>query len=62
MTGPEHYQEGEFLLARCAEYGFGPERESLADEATAHFLAALVTLQAGEKAPESVSWQEAIGP
>jgi hypothetical protein len=62
MTGPEHYREGEFLLGRCAENGVGPERDSLATEATAHFLAALVALEASDKVPGSVSWQEAVGP
>jgi hypothetical protein len=62
MNGPEHYREGEHLLGRCTEYGHGEQRQALAVEAGAHFLAALVALEAGEKAPGSVSWQEAIGP
>lgn len=62
MNGPEHYREGEFLLGRCAEYGLSDERKVLATEATAHFLAALVALHAAEKAPGSITWQEAVGP
>lgn len=62
MNGPEHFREGEHLLGRCVEFGHGEERQALAVEATAHFIAALVVLHAREKAPGSVAWQEAIGP
>lgn len=61
MTGPEHYREGEHLLGRCLEFGHGEQRQALAIEATAHFLAALVALHAAEKQPDSVTWQEALG-
>lgn len=59
MTGPEHYREGERLLRQCTEYGSGERRGSIATEANAHFLAALVALHAAEKQPESIRWQEA---
>ncbi|MFI5687914.1 hypothetical protein [Streptomyces sp. NPDC051636] len=59
MTGPEHYREGEHLLGRCLEFGHSEQRQALAVEAAAHFLAALVALHAAEKQPESIRWQEA---
>ena len=63
MTGPEHYREGEELLALCGEIAEGTDqRANVAAEATAHFLAALVALHAREKAPNSLTWQEVIGP
>lgn len=62
MTGPEHYREGERLLARCTELGESERRGGVATEAQAHFLAALVALHAREKAPNSLTWQEVTGP
>jgi hypothetical protein len=59
VTGPEHYREGKRLLKQCTEYSSGERRGSIAIEANAHFLAALVALQAAEKQPESIRWQEA---
>lgn len=61
MTGPEHYRRGEALLARCTELGESERRGSVATEATAHFLAALVAATAETNQPESVSWQRAVG-
>lgn len=61
MTGPEHYREGERLLRQCTEFGSGERRGSIATEANAHFLAALVALTAEDKFPLSVSWQKAVG-
>lgn len=60
MTGPEHYREGEHLLGRCLEFGHEEQRQALAMEATAHFLAALAALHAAEKQPDSITWQEAL--
>ncbi len=60
VTGPEHYREGERLLKQCTEYGSGERRGSIATEANAHFLAALVALHASTEAADSLSWQEAI--
>lgn len=72
MTGPEHYSEGERLLAgqpitdEQREQGIEGDRWPPSQmellEAQTHFLAALIALHAGEKAPGSVAWQEAIGP
>lgn len=73
MNGPEHYREGERLLAGQpitdeqreqgieGEGNWPPSRMELL-EAQTHFLAALVALHAGDKSPGSVAWQEAIGP
>ncbi|MEU6597836.1 hypothetical protein [Streptomyces flaveolus] len=62
MTGPEHYREGERLLARCAEMGEGTDaRGHLATEAQAHILAALVAVHAEDKFTERVSWQKVVG-
>lgn len=62
MTGPEHYREGEELLALCGDIAEGTdERGNLAVEANAHFLASLVALHAEDKRPDSVSWQQAVG-
>ncbi|MFB7244656.1 hypothetical protein ACFCYX_19610 [Streptomyces populi] len=68
MTGPEHYREGERLLAGTdvladPEQGIEahhvrPGRMDLL-EAQTHFLAALVALHAAEKQPDSIKWQEA---
>lgn len=60
MTGPEHYREGEHLLGRCLEFGHGEQRQALAIEATAHFLAALVATTATSQHPESVAWSKAV--
>ena len=69
MNGPEHFREGEVRM-RASDY----QRQQAGDDgdlaaaiheaamAQAHFLAALVALHAGEKAPGSVAWREAIGP
>jgi hypothetical protein len=61
VTGPEHFREGEHLLGRCVEFGHGEQRQALAVEATAHFLAALVAVLAEDKHADSVSWREAVG-
>jgi hypothetical protein len=73
INGPEHFRKGERLLAGQpvtdeqreqgvdAEGNWPPSQMELL-EAQTHFLAALVTLHAGEKARGSVAWQEAIGP
>lgn len=61
MTGPEHYREAEHLLGRCLDFGHGEQRQALAVEATAHFLAALVAILAEDKFAERVSWQKAVG-
>jgi hypothetical protein len=60
VTGPEHYREGEHLLGRCLEFGHGEQRQALAVEATAHFLAALVATTAAHQHPESLAWDEAV--
>lgn len=62
MTGPEHYREGERLLKQCTEYGSGERRGSIATEANAHFLAALVATTATHQHPESVAWNKVIDP
>lgn len=62
MTGPEHYREGERLLKQCTEYGSGERRGSIAVEANAHFLAALVATTAASQHPESVAWAKVIDP
>jgi len=64
VTGPEHYREGERLLAESEETSlhFSPDRSrALADQAQAHFTAALVALTAEDKFTDSVSWQKAVG-
>lgn len=62
MTGPEHYREGEELLALCGDIAEGTDqRANVAVEATAHFTAALVALLAEHQHPESVAWQQAVG-
>lgn len=69
MTGPEHYREGERLLAGTdvpadPEQGSDArhDRPSQMDllEAQTHFLAALVAAFAQTQLPEYVSWQEAV--
>jgi hypothetical protein len=68
VNGPEHYREGERLLAgtdvpadAAQGYGARHDRPSRMDllEAQTHFLAALVALHAAEKQPDSITWQEA---
>ncbi|MFI2761416.1 hypothetical protein ACH5A3_21480 [Streptomyces echinatus] len=62
MTGPEHYREGDRLLARAATMIEGSDgRARTAAEAQAHFLAALVATTAEDKFPLSVAWQKAVG-
>jgi hypothetical protein len=62
MTGPEHYREGERLLDRCAELPKGSDRRaSVAAEANAHFLAALVAAVTQTHLGEYDSWQKAVG-
>lgn len=73
MNGPDHYREGERLLAGqpvtdeqreqgvTVEGNWPPSQMELL-QAQTHFLAALVTLHASGKAPGSIAWQEAIGP
>ena len=60
MTGPEHYRRGERLLARCTELAESERRGSVATEAAAHFLAALVASHATSEHPESTSWAKVI--
>ena len=62
MTGPEHYREGEELLALCGDIAEGTDqRANVATEANAHFTAALVAVLAEAKLTEYVSWQKAVG-
>lgn len=63
MTGPEHYREGERLLACCDDHSLfddSKQRRTLAAEAQAHFLAALVAAIAQAHLPEYLSWQEVV--
>ena len=70
MTGPEHYREGERLLAgqpissdeqtRGIEPGTWPPTHMELLAAQAHFLAALVACQATHQHPESVAWDKVI--
>lgn len=72
MTGPEHYSEGERLLAGppvsdddrtergVTETNWPPTDREIA-AANAHFLAALVAVTAEDKFTDSVSWQTAVG-
>lgn len=65
MTGPEHYHEGEQLLAESVGYSsqVSPaERQALAVQAAAHFLAALTASHAASTHPESIAWEQAIDP
>ncbi|WP_406444583.1 hypothetical protein OHB14_36810 [Streptomyces sp. NBC_01613] len=71
MTGPEHYLEGERLLAGTdvpadPEQGMGARHDppSQMDVLTAigHFLAGLTAAAATSQHPESVAWQQAINP
>jgi hypothetical protein len=69
VNGPEHYREGERLLAGhdiAADPGqglgahhVGPSQMELL-EAQAHFLAALVATTAAHQHPESVAWNKAV--
>lgn len=70
MTGPDHYREGDRLLAGrdipadpeqgLGAHHIGPSRMELL-EAQAHFTAALVAVLAEAKLTEYVSWQKAVG-
>jgi hypothetical protein len=70
MTGPEHYREGERLLAgrpvsgeeisRGIEPGVWPPSHMDLLAAQAHFLAALVASHATAEHPESVAWAKVI--
>lgn len=61
MTGPDHYREGDRLLARAATMIEGSDgRTRTTTEAQAHYLAALVTITAEDKFPLSVAWDKAI--
>lgn len=65
MTGPDHYREGERLLAESEETNpvFKPdEAQTLATQAQAHFLAALVATTATHQHPESVAWAKVTDP
>ena len=71
MTGPEHYREGERLLAgqpvsddeqaRGIKPGIWPPSHLDVLAAQAHFTAALVAVLAEAKLTEYVSWQKAVG-
>lgn len=71
MTGPEHYREGERLLAgkptnddehaRGITPGIWPPSHMDVLAAQAHFTAALVAAIAQAHLPEYVTWQEAVG-
>jgi hypothetical protein len=69
MNGPDHYREGERLLAGTdvpadPEQGVGArhDRPSQMDllEAQTHFLAALTASHATSAHPDSTSWDRAI--
>jgi hypothetical protein len=65
MTGPDHYREGERLLAESEDTSaaFKPdEAQPLAAQAAAHFLAALAASHAAANHPDSTSWDHAINP
>lgn len=71
MTGPDHYREGERLLAgqpvsdeeqsRGIKPGIWPPSRMDILTAQAHFTAALVAVLAEAKLTEYVSWQKAVG-
>ncbi|MFF8482310.1 hypothetical protein [Streptomyces antibioticus] len=71
MTGPEHYREGERLLAgqpihaddlaRGVEPGTWPPTQMELLAAQNHFLAALVAVLAADRFPDSIAWNEAVG-
>jgi hypothetical protein len=58
MTGPEHYAEGERLLASCADYSDSNGRQAAATQALAHFAAAEIALLAAAHQPDSIAWRE----
>lgn len=70
MTGPEHYREGERLLAgtpttddehaRGITPGIWPPSHMDLLAAQAHFTAALVACLATSQHPESTSWAKAV--
>lgn len=65
MTGPEHYLEGERLLAESEDTSIAchpDEAHALAAQAQAHFLAALTASHAAHAHPQSNSWDHAIDP
>lgn len=63
MTGPEHYAEGERLLAAAAQRARinDPAEQRLTARAHAHLAAAQTAVLAAALLPDSVSWQTAIG-
>jgi hypothetical protein len=70
VNGPEHYREGERLLAgrpvsdeeisRGIQPGVWPPSHLDALAAQAHFTAAFVACLAAHQHPESVAWAKAI--
>ncbi|MEU7416687.1 hypothetical protein [Streptomyces antibioticus] len=72
MNGPDHYREGERLLAgqpihaddlaRGVEPGTWPPTQMELLTAQNHFLAALVAVLAADRFPDSVTWNEVLGP
>ncbi|MGY6019606.1 hypothetical protein [Streptomyces spinosirectus] len=63
MNGPDHYREGEALLALCGDVADGTDqRANIAVEAQAHFLAALTVAVVTSQHRDSISWQQAINP
>lgn len=63
MNGPAHFSEGERLLAEseATSTAFNPEgAQTLAVQATAHFLTALTASHATKAHPDSVAWDRAI--
>lgn len=71
MTGPEHFHEGERLLAgqpihaddlaRGVEPGTWPPTQMELLAAQTHFLAALVAVLGEDRFPDSLSWQRTVG-
>lgn len=65
VTGPDHFREGERLLADSEDTStvFKPdEAAALAAQAQAHFLAALTASHATHNHAQSTSWGHAINP
>ncbi len=70
MTGPEHYREGDRLLAgqpvsdeeqaRGIKPGIWPPSHMDVLAAQAHFTAALVACLAAHQHPESMAWAKVI--
>ncbi|WP_435279353.1 hypothetical protein [Streptomyces sp. 1222.5] len=61
MTGPDHYREGDRLLARASKMIEGSDgRARTTAEAQAHYTAALVAAIATSQHPESVAWAKAV--